>query len=90
MTSLIREALEYQEAHSLEGPLFPEAQEELRQLEEQMESAMDCMNYAWTIICNVSEGDWKKQQQEWQDAASRCREQYHALLDSMPASGVET
>lgn len=43
-------------------------------------AAMDCMNYAWTIICNVSEGDWTKQTQEWQDAAARCRDQYHALL----------
>lgn len=58
-------------------------------LEEQYEAAMDCMNYAWTIICNVSEGDWTKQQQEWQDAAARCREQYHALLDSNPASGSD-
>ena len=41
----------------------------------------DCMNYAWTIICNVSEGDWTKQSTEWHQAAARCREQYHALLD---------
>lgn len=54
------------------------------------EAAMDCMNYAWTIICNVSEGDWSKQRQEWQDAASKCRDQYHALLDSNPASVQNT
>lgn len=56
-----------------------------RSLEEQFDAAMDCMNYAWTIICNVSEGDWTKQTQEWQDAAARCRDQYHALLASNPA-----
>lgn len=53
---------------------------------EQLGAAMDVLNYAWTIICNVSEGDWTKQQQDWQDAAARCREQYHALLDSSPAA----
>ncbi len=55
-------------------------------LEEQLEAAMDCMNYAWTIICNVSEGDWAMQQQEWQDAAAGLCEQYHVLLASNPAS----
>ncbi len=35
---LIQEALEYQEAHSLMGPLFPEAQQELRRLVEQLEA----------------------------------------------------
>jgi hypothetical protein len=69
--------------------------EENRRLREQLEAAMDCMNYAWTIICNVSEGDWTKQNQEWQDAAARCRDQYHALLDSLkkdspPASEPKT
>ncbi len=50
---------------------------------------LDCMNYAWTIICNVSEGDWTKQRQEWQDAAARCRDQYHALLDVYPPAALE-
>lgn len=39
--ALILEALEYQEEHSLEGPLFPEAQEELRRLVEQLETARE-------------------------------------------------
>lgn len=37
--ALIQEALEYQEAHSLQGPLFPEAQDELAQLVEQLKQA---------------------------------------------------
>lgn len=46
-------------------------------------TAMDVLNYAWTIICNVSEGDWTKQLPKWREAAIRLREQYHALLDEM-------
>lgn len=64
---------------------LPLIEEKVRGLLEQKESAMDALNYAWTIICNVSEGDWTKQRQEWQDAADRFRDQYHALLDSNPA-----
>lgn len=41
------------------------------------DKAMDTLNYAWTIICNV---DWTKQTQEWQDAAAKLREEYHELL----------
>jgi len=42
----------------------------------------DLANWMWTIICNVSEGDWTKQSEVWQDAAADCREQYHTLLSS--------
>ena len=37
---------------------------------------------AWTIIANVSEGDWSKQTEEWQGAAIRWRDQFHAALDA--------
>jgi DNA repair exonuclease SbcCD ATPase subunit len=40
----------------------------------------DLCNYGWTIICNVSEGDWTKQSTEWHQAAGRFRDQYHGLL----------
>lgn len=39
----------------------------------------DLLETAWTIICNVSEGDWTKQTKEWQEAAVRLRTNYHAL-----------
>lgn len=39
---------------------------------------------AWTIIANVSEGDWSKQTEEWQGAATRWRDQFHARLDVAP------
>lgn len=37
---------------------------------------------AWTIIANVSEGDWTQQTDEWQAAAVRWRDQFHASLDA--------
>jgi hypothetical protein len=41
----------------------------------------DLLNYAWTIICNVNNGYWQEQSEEWQRAAANFRTQYHALLD---------
>jgi len=44
---------------------------------------MSALMTAWAIIANVSEGDWTRQPQEWQDAAKRWRdEQFHPLLDA--------
>lgn len=42
-----------------------------------------------SIVAGVSEGDWTKQTPEWQEAAARAREQWHAYLASRPA-GEET
>ena len=36
---------------------------------------------AWGIICNVGGGDWERESADWQEAAKRLREQYHAFLD---------
>jgi hypothetical protein len=35
---------------------------------------------AWTIISNVSGGDWSKQTDEWRRAAIRWRDDFHAKL----------
>lgn len=35
------------------------------------------LEWAWTIIANVSGGDWKKQSNEWQEVAAKWRDQYH-------------
>lgn len=43
----------------------------------------DLAYWAWTIICNVSEGDWGQQPEEWQAAAVRFRDEYHALISKM-------
>ncbi len=41
---------------------------------------------AWGVIANVSEGDWTKQPQEWQDAAKRWRDDFHASLAAQPTT----
>lgn len=43
---------------------------------------LDLIEAAWGIIANVSESDWSKQTPEWQAAAVRWRDRYHALLDT--------
>lgn len=50
--ALIQEALEYQEDNSLQGPLFPEAQEELRRLEEQYEALASEAPHLWASVKN--------------------------------------
>src|SRR3990167_8494477 len=44
------------------------------------EQDLELLETAWGIIANVSEGNWEKQLQIWQDAAVRWRDKYHALL----------
>lgn len=41
----------------------------------------DLLYEAWGVIANVSEGDWTKQPQEWQDAARRWRDRWHEHLE---------
>ena len=38
------------------------------------------LEYAWTIIANASGGDWTKESEEWQEAAAKWRDGYHAIL----------
>lgn len=45
-----------------------------------MDETYDLIEMAWVILANVSEGDWTKQPQEWQDAVTRWRDEYHAHL----------
>ena len=50
------------------------------------EKMMDALYWAWTLLANVSEGDWTKQPAEWQDAVVRWRDEaFHPLL---PAEGM--
>jgi hypothetical protein len=41
--------------------------------------------WAWTILANVSEGDWTKQTPEWQEAVVRWRDAFHKALDEAPS-----
>jgi hypothetical protein len=48
------------------------------------ESPMDdLLEYAWTIIANAGGGDWTRETPEWQEAAAKFREQYHARLAAL-------
>lgn len=48
----------------------------------------DALMEAWGIIANVSEGDWTKQTQEWQDAAVRWRDEtFHPAIRAAAERG---
>ena len=51
-----------------------------RDLETDSEPDEDLNYQAWVLLANVSEGDWSKQPQAWQDAVVRWRDAYHATL----------
>jgi hypothetical protein len=42
----------------------------------------DLLNWGWTILANVSGGNWENQTEEWQAAVKTWRNRYHAFLDS--------
>jgi hypothetical protein len=55
----------------------------------EVEPLLDASADAFTILANVSEGDWSQQTQEWQDAVVRWRDEvFHPLLarHGLPAS----
>ncbi|HWP71909.1 MAG TPA: hypothetical protein VNM36_12430 [Gemmatimonadaceae bacterium] len=41
----------------------------------------DAAEMLWSVVANVSEGDWTKQSPEWQEAAAHWRNNYFAALD---------
>ena len=41
---------------------------------------LDLLEWAWTVIANAGNGDWTRESQEWQDAAAKWRDAYHAHL----------
>lgn len=41
----------------------------------------DAAEMLWVVLAGVSEGDWTKQTQEWQDAAARWRDNYFRALN---------
>ena len=40
----------------------------------------DLIEMAWSIMANVSGGDWDKQSQDWQEAAGKWRDDYGLWL----------
>ena len=57
---------------------------------ERIDGYLGLIESAWNIICNAGHGDWETQTEEWQQAAVRFRESYHAMLTNNyePALGV--
>lgn len=39
----------------------------------------DAAEMLWTVVANVSEGDWTKQTKEWQESAVKWRDFYFSL-----------
>lgn len=37
---------------------------------------------AWVVIANAGEGDWTKEHPDWQEAAARWRDRWHAHLET--------
>jgi len=47
---------------------------------EKAKQLKDAAEMLWSVLANVSNGDWKKQSEEWQTAAARWRDNYFAAL----------
>lgn len=41
----------------------------------------DLLMFAWGLIANAGEGDWSRESEEWNIAARKWRDQFHARLD---------
>ena len=39
------------------------------------------LEMAWVIIANAGNGDWHNETDEWQDAATKWRNEYHKRLN---------
>lgn len=49
-----------------------------KSIEIHVREAYDLLETAWVIICNASNGNWEQQNEEWNGAAKKFREQYFA------------
>lgn len=41
--------------------------------------------FLWAVLANVSGGDWLKQPLEWQEAAAKARDDFHAAAAKLKA-----
>ena len=44
----------------------------------------ELLELAFVIICNVDQGGWDNQSQEWKDAARRWQDRYHSQKPALP------
>ena len=50
-----------------------------------VDPVLDLLHWGWTIICNAGEGDWSRESDDWQKAAARFGDEYHAAThDRLP------
>lgn len=54
------------------------------------DKAENLLSWAWTILCNVSHGNWEMQSEEWVGAVESFRDQYHAHLSESGFYAEET
>lgn len=52
-------------------------------LDKQVGRMKDEAEFLWIVLANVSGGDWTKQTNEWQVAAAKARDSFHALCSEM-------
>ena len=48
--------------------------EEVKQMEARIKRLEDCIEGAWCLIANVSQGDWKLQHLHWQESVAQWME----------------
>ena len=51
--------------------------------ENKYKQLLDAAEMLWVVLANVSEGDWSKQSEEWQDAAIKWRDNYFEALKAL-------
>lgn len=56
------------------------AHKEIERVKAAAAEMRDAAEMLWTVVANVSGGDWTKQSDEWQTAAARWRDAYHKAL----------
>jgi hypothetical protein len=52
-------------------------------LDREVERMKNTAEFFWTVVANVSGGDWEKQTPEWETAAAKARDDYHELCTEM-------
>lgn len=60
---------------------------ELERVQAAAAEMRDAAEMLWTVVANVSGGDWTKQSAEWQTAAARWRDAYHKALANDAGTG---
>ena len=66
----------------------PDGQRVMNLTEYRLKQMRDAAEMLWTVVANVSGGDWTDQTPEWQAAAVRWRDAYFAAEDLCKREGL--